>query len=99
MEIDIYAIAQTAFKFCHALDREKVDEVHDLTDGFLPQVVNRFPGVEWFVDLKCLDLDSAPKEMMQYLVDSFGKPSIFISAQQEVLGFFSSGRHAHWPIF
>lgn len=87
IEIDIYAISETRYKFCHPLDREGVNEVYDIHDGFLENLIKQLPEVEWYVDLKCLDLEGVPLELLHYLTDVFGKNSIIIAAQHEILEF------------
>lgn len=84
IEIDVYATSETAYKFCHPLDRDKVNEVHGILDGFL-EIVERDPGVEWYVDLKCLDLDKVPLKLLRYLTDVFGSTGIITAAQPEIL--------------
>ena len=85
LEIDIYAVAENVYKFCHPLDREKVTETHDLNDTFLAELVAKYPDVEWMVDLKCLDLDKVPMDMVRHLVDTFNETAIFTAAQREIL--------------
>ncbi len=87
IEIDIYATSETTYKFCHPLDREKVEEMHDINEEFLEMIVDQFPDVEWYVDLKCLDMDKVPLELLQYLTDVFGNSGIIIAAQPEILEF------------
>lgn len=87
IEIDIYATAETTYKFCHPLDRDRINEIHDINEGFLEKVVSKFAGVEWYVDLKCLDLDKVPLKLLRYLIDVFGDSSIITAAQPEILQF------------
>lgn len=87
VEIDIYAITQTTYKFCHPIDKDKVAEVHDIHDGFLRELVTKFPRALWFVDLKCLDLEETPTDMIDYIIEAFGSSGIFISAQREILDY------------
>ena len=87
IEIDIYALSETTYKFCHPLDRDKIDEAHSIGDGFLEEVVKQLPDVEWYVDLKCLDLDEVPTRLLQYLVDVFGNSGVITAAQSEILEF------------
>ena len=90
IEIDIYATSELEYKFCHPQDSSKETETHDLRDGFLEDLVVKHPGVEWFVDLKCLDLAEAPKSMMQHLSGVFGESAVFTAAQDEILNFMNS---------
>jgi hypothetical protein len=88
IEIDIYAISESTYKFCHPMDSNNVTETHNLYDGFLNDLVKQYPPhTEWYVDLKCLDLDNAPRVMMQYIADTFGKSAVFTAAQHEILDF------------
>lgn len=87
IEIDIYATSATTYKFCHPFDRDKVDEVHNIKDGFLEKMVRQLSDVEWYVDLKCLDLDKVPLELLRYLTDVFGNSGIITAAQHEILEF------------
>jgi hypothetical protein len=87
IEIDIYATSETTYKFCHPLDRDKIDEIHNIKDGFLEMALEQFPDVQWYVDLKCLDLDTLPFKLLQYLTDVFGNTGIFTAAQHEILEF------------
>ena len=87
IEIDIYVITELTYKFCHPLDAGRIEEVYGLDDIFLNQLVEKYPNVEWYVDLKCLDLGGVPREMMQHLVDVFGTLAIFTAAQHEILEF------------
>lgn len=89
IEIDIYAISESTYKFCHPLDGSVVDEIYDIKDGFVESLVKNYPSIEWLVDLKCLDLNSTPILMMQYLSDTIGDSAIFIAAQKEILEFMS----------
>jgi hypothetical protein len=87
IEIDIYALSETTYKFCHPLDRERVDEIHDLDEDYLKDLVKAYPQVEWLVDLKCLDLGKAPLAMMQHIADSFGGSAVVVADQTEILEF------------
>ena len=85
IEIDIYATSDVTYKFCHPLDRDKVNETHGIGDGFLENMVKQLPIVEWYVDLKCLDLDKVPLKLLEYLGDVFGDSGIITSAQSEII--------------
>ena len=85
IEIDIYATSDVTYKFCHPLDRDKVNETHGIGDGFLENMVKQLPDVEWYVDLKCLDLDKVPLKLLEYLGDVFGDSGISTSAQSEII--------------
>ncbi len=85
IEIDIYATSEMTFKFCHPLDRDRINEVYDINEGFIEKIVAQFPEVEWYVDLKCLDLDKVPLKLLRYLTDVFGSSGIIIAAQPEIL--------------
>lgn len=85
LEIDIYAISEKAYKFCHPLDAAHVHDIHTLDDGYLLSLVEEFPHITWLVDLKCLDLPKAPESMLRMLVDTFGKSAMFIASQKEIL--------------
>lgn len=93
LEIDIYAVSDTQYKFCHPLDRDRIDEMHHIDDGFLEHVAKQLPDVEWYLDLKCLDLDAVPLEFLQYLADAFGNAGIFIAAQPQILEFAHQAHH------
>jgi|GEM_PF-2935559 len=84
-EVDVYTPTDTTYKFCHALDTDKVINTHEIGDGYLESVVQRFPQVEWLVDLKCLHLPEAPKELMEYLTRAFGNAAIYIGVRQHIL--------------
>ena len=90
IEIDIYATSESTYKFCHPLDRDKINEVHNIDDGFLESVVKQLPEVEWYVDLKCLDLDEVPVKLLQHLIDVFGNSGIITAAQPEIIQFAHS---------
>lgn len=87
-EVDVFTPTETTYKFCHALDADKVADVHVIGDGYLESVVQRFPQTEWLVDLKCLNLPDAPKEIMRYLVKVFGNAAIYIGVRQDVLEYY-----------
>ena len=89
IEIDVYAVSEFTYKFCHPLDKEKITKVYNFDDNFLFNFVKKLPGVEWYVDLKCLDLESVPLEMLEHLANVFGGSSIFIAAQKEILEFIN----------
>ena len=90
IEIDIYATSEVTYKFCHPLDAGKVNEVYGIDDGFLEDAVKQLPDVEWYVDLKCLDLDKVPLKLLQYLIDVFGESGIITSAQVEIIEYAHS---------
>lgn len=90
IEIDIYATSDGTYKFCRPLDRDKVNETHGIDDGFLENMVTQLPNVEWYVDLKCLDLDKVPLKLLQYLTDVFGDSGIITAAQAEILEYAHS---------
>lgn len=90
IEIDIYATSEVTYKFCHPLDRDKVNEIHGIDDGFLENTIKHLPDVEWYVDLKCLDLDKVPLKLLQYLIDVFGGSAIFTAAQAEIVEYAHS---------
>lgn len=90
IEIDIYATSEMTYKFCHPQDDDKVEAIHDLYDGYLEKLVAKYPNVEWFVDLKCLNLDEVPLKMMQHLSDTFGNQAVFVAAQAEILEFMNN---------
>lgn len=85
IEIDVYATSETTYKFCHPLDRDKVNEIHSVNDGFLENMVNQLPKVEWYIDLKCLDLDEVPFKLLQYLINMFGDSGIITAAHAEIV--------------
>jgi hypothetical protein len=90
IEIDIYATSEVTYKFCHPLYKDKVNEIHGIDDGFLESMIKQLPDVEWYVDLKCLDLDKVPLKLLQYLIDVFGDSAIFTAAQAEIVEYAHS---------
>ena len=93
IEVDIYAISETTFKFCHPVDADRIASTHTLHDGFLEKLVAKFPNIMWFVDLKCLDLDNIPMELLQFLVGTFKDTDVFTAAQHEILELAHSANH------
>lgn len=87
IEIDIYAVSETSYKFCHPLDNDKVDEIHTINDGYLEKIPENFPEVEWYIDLKCLDLDKVPLSLLRYLMDAFDNKGVITAVQPEILKF------------
>lgn len=90
IEIDIYAVSETTYKFCHPLDRDNVNEIHGIDDGFLEKMVEQLPDVEWYVDLKCLDLDRVPMRLLQHLINVLGDSGIITAAQAEIVEYAHS---------
>lgn len=87
-EVDIYTPTVDTYKFCHALDAQRVEETHVPNDGYIESVVAAFPNAEWLVDLKCLDIPELPKETMNHLVRAFGGAAIYIGARQNTLEYY-----------
>lgn len=90
IEIDIYATSERTYRFCHPLDRDKVTEVHGIDDGFIEIMIKQLPDVEWYVDLKCLDLDKVPLKLLQYLIDASNDSGIITAAQAEIIEYAHS---------
>lgn len=87
-EVDVFTPTEGTYKFCHAVDADRVSQEHEQNDGYLESIVERFPTAEWLVDLKCVHLPEAPKEMMAYITRVFGSAAIYIGVRQNVLEYY-----------
>ena len=69
IEIDIYALSEAEYKFCHPLDAQRVNEIHKLNDGYLKVLVEKHPNVEWLVDSfgKAALFIAAQKKILEFM--------------------------------